>query len=158
MRKPPETHVEVDMVPLIDIVTLLLMFLLIVGDMAKSTTAVPMKLPRADQAGSEKDLQLNTEGRIVVQMKQRSENQYIAVVENHEYELAEKGDNKQLIDYLNRQIDTRKITRGANGEVPFPVKLRIPETAPMREVEKVVMTCARAGLVNVHYAAAKRDH
>jgi len=39
--------------------------------------------------------------------------------------------------------------------VTFPVKLRIPQEAPMREVERVVMTLARAGLVNVQYAAEK---
>ena len=49
-------QIEVDMVPYIDIVSLLLMFLLIVGDMTKGATAVKMKLPKVDMAESEKKL------------------------------------------------------------------------------------------------------
>ena len=39
-RRPRLEQLEVDMVPFIDIVTLLLMFLIIVGDMAKSAAGV----------------------------------------------------------------------------------------------------------------------
>ena len=149
--------VEVDMVPYIDIVTLLLMFLVFVGDMAKSASNVKMKLPKASQAESEKKLGVETEGRIVIQMKEKTDGSYRVVVENNEYEILPGGNNQTILTFLQDQIERRvakgREIRGPLGEVKFPVKLRIPEKAPMFEVERVVMTCARAGLINVHYAA-----
>jgi len=55
MEVPEETKVEVDMVPMIDIITLLLMFLVIVGDMAASANTIQMKLPRASEALTDKN-------------------------------------------------------------------------------------------------------
>jgi len=152
MKKPEMQKVEVDMVPLIDIISLLLMFLVMVGDMARSATAVKMKLPRATEAKNDKDLP--TEGRIVVQL-QAKDGRYKAVVENNEFDLVAGGGNKTLVDYLLRQIDQRALKGmevGPAGEVPFPIKLRVPTEAPMREVERVIMTLAQAKLVNVQYA------
>lgn len=158
--KVKETVVEVDMVPLIDIVTLVLLFLVIVGDMAKSASAVKMKLPRLDQAKTEKELKVNTEGRITVQIyNDPKENRYLAKVENNKFEIAPRGDSPQLKTFLDEQVNKKlaasKQQKGPNGEVPFPVKLRIPEDAPMMEVERVVLSCARSGLQNVHYASEK---
>jgi biopolymer transport protein ExbD len=153
MSAKGDNTVEVDMVPLIDIISLLLMFLVMVGDMAKSTSSVQMRLPRADQAKNDKEV--DTHNRIVVQLKKSGE-AYKAIVENREYELVQGGNNSSLIKYLTEQINQRtaggNITLGPNGEVPFPVKLRIPADAPMREAERVIMTLAQAKLVNVHYA------
>ena len=149
MSAKEENTVEVDMVPLIDIISLLLMFLVMVGDMAKSTSSVQMKLPRADQAKNDKEV--NTKNRIVVQLKAVGANQYKAIVENREYELVQGGNNSSLIKYLQEQINQRTaggtVTLGEHGEVPFPVKLRIPADAPMREAERVMMTLAQAKLV-----------
>ncbi|MCW8129749.1 MAG: biopolymer transporter ExbD [Planctomycetota bacterium] len=164
-KLPEETKVEVDMVPYIDIVSLLLLFLVITGDMTKSATGVKMRLPRADQAQTEKKLGISTDGRIVVQMKAKDgknpEAGYFAVVENHQYDLVSGGNNASLVGYLKEQVD-RRVAKGLSkvgesGEVSFPVKLRIPRDAPMYQVERVVMTCAKAGLVNVHYAADNKD-
>lgn len=155
MNKPEINHVEVDMVPLIDIISLLLMFLIIVGDSAASANSIQMKLPRADQAKSEKELKLSTEGRIIVQMK-KIDNRYQAVINNKGYETgAEQGMN--LKDYLDNQVQfalkRNMIKKFENGTFDWPVKLRIPEDCPMQEVEKVVSTLAALGLVMVHYAA-----
>ena len=153
MKKHEENKVEVDMVPLIDIVSLLLMFLVMVGDMTRSSTAVKMQLPRASEAKADKDL--ITEGRIVVQLRAK-DGRYKAVVEGNEFDLVQGGGNKTLISFLDDQINRRaatgKLERGPAGEVNFPVKLRVPTEAPMREVERVVMTLAQAKLVNVQYA------
>ena len=172
-RIPEETKVEVDMVPYIDIVSLLLMFLVIVGDMTKSATGVKMLLPKADQASTEKKLNIKTEGRIVVQMKPKTktgvdssgrdvydmQGAYSAIVENNQFDLA--AGNASLVNYLKEQVDRRvskgQITKGELGQVEFPVKLRIPAAAPMYQVQRVVMICAKAGLVNVHYAANNKD-
>ena len=156
-KMPHEVPVEVDLIPYIDVVTLLLMFLLIIGDMASSTTSVKMKLPRADQAKNERAVGIDTEGRIVVQIQKNADGKYVAFIEKHQYELIPRGNNASLTSFLKELIERREakkqFTRGANGEVSFPVKLRVPQEAPMYEVERVVTQCARVGLVNVHYAA-----
>lgn len=156
MQRDPEP-IEVDMVPMIDIVTLLLMFLIIVGDMTKSSTGVKMKLPRVTQAKSEKELKVSTEGRLVVQLRKDDSGKYWAIVENSKYELVPRGDNATLQSYFETQIRTRlekgRTTKGDDGSVPFPVKLRVPADAPMLQVERIMMTMARVGLVNIHYAA-----
>jgi biopolymer transport protein ExbD len=155
MRQPEPA--EVDMVPMIDIVTLLLMFLIIVGDMTKSASGVKMKLPRASMAKSEKELGVSTEGRLVVQLKKDESGKYWAMVETNKYELLPRGDNATLQSYFETQINSRlqkgRLSKAEDGSVPCPVKLRVPADAPMLQVERIMMTMAKVGLVNVHYAA-----
>ena len=150
LRLPKSPVVEVDMVPYIDIVTLLLMFLVIVGDMTRSANAVQMKLPKASQA--EREIGVSTAGRIVIQMELTPTGMYHAKVENHPYSLG-----PDLSAYLRAQIERRVASQGmvlgAKGEVPFPVKLRIPASAPMCDVERLIGVCAKEGLVHIHYAA-----
>ena len=161
LAPPPDNKVEVDMVPLIDIISLLLMFLIIVGDTAANATNIDMKLPRSEMAKTEKDLiekdHMNFEGRIIIQMKKEADGSYRAVVDNQSYELLAGGGSKTLLDYLDRQISLSKskgwVQVASDGAVSSPVKLRIPADAPMKDVQRVVMTCARVGLVNVQYAA-----
>jgi len=159
MKPPLENPVDVDMVPMIDIVTLLLMFLVIVGDMAASASNIAMKLPRADQAMTDKEMKdknFRLEGRIIIQM-QNQNGVFRAVVNNQAYDLVGGGSNKKLLEYLQKQVDYA-LDRGlakkdSSGAVDIPVKLRIPEDAPMRDVERVIMSMARVGLVHVQYAA-----
>jgi len=159
MKKLDETKVEVDMVPLIDIISLLLMFLIIVGDTAATANSIQMKLPRASEALTDKELKeknVRLEGRIIVQITNK-DGPYRAVVNNKSYDLVAQGSNKLLLEYLDEQVQYQ-IGRGlaqkdSTGAVNIPVKLRVPEEAPMADVERVVMTAARVGLVNVQYAA-----
>jgi biopolymer transport protein ExbD len=159
MRKPEPQKVEVDMVPMIDIIVLLLMFLVIVGDMAASANNVPMTLPRASEAKSDKELQemhIRLEGRMCIQLKSDG-GVWRAIVQNKAYDLVAGGAHAQLLRYLDEQVSYH-VSKGlakkdAGGAVDMPVKLRVPADAPMREVERVIMSCARVGLVNVHYAA-----
>ena len=50
MKKPESHSIAVDMVPLIDIISLLLMFLIIVGDTTASSNIASLKLPVVSQA------------------------------------------------------------------------------------------------------------
>src|SRR5437868_3068103 len=109
-RKVETVQVEVDMVPLIDIISLLLMFLIMVGDMAKATRGVQMKLPRASEAKSDKEV--DSKNRLVVQLE-KDGNKYWATIERNRYSLEKQGANKGLIEYLNQNIISRK----AHGEV-----------------------------------------
>lgn len=155
MKKPEINNVEVDMVPLIDIISLLLMFLIIVGDSAASANSIMMKLPRASEAQTEQKLNITTEGRIVIQLKKVEGNKYQAVVNNKNYETGSDA-GTTLKEYLDKQIEyaTRKdlVKKKDDGTLDWPVKLRIPEDCPMQEVEKVISTMANMGLVMVHYA------
>lgn len=151
-----KTHAELldaDMVPFIDIVTLLLLFLIVVGDMATKVNTVTMRLPSADQAV----LNVTNDKRIVVQVHQDEHGKYWAVVENRKYEIAPRGAGSSLLRYLDDQVQKRvadgSATKDLQGEVDFPVKLRIPVHAPMEEVERVLLILARAGLVKIHFAA-----
>jgi biopolymer transport protein ExbD len=156
MKKPDMEKVEVDMVPLIDIISLLLMFLIIVGDSAASASSIAMKLPRASEAKTEKEWKVTTEGRIVIQMKKNEAGKYQAVINNKNYETGAET-TTSLKDYLDKTLDwaikKNMAKRNADTTVDWPVKLRIPEDCPMQEVEKVVSTMASLGLVHVHYAA-----
>ena len=159
MKPLEEIKVDVDMVPMIDIITLLLMFLVIVGDLAATASTIQMKLPRADQALSDKELKdkgVKLEGRIVVQL-QNQNGVYRAIINNKSYDLVGGGSNKKLLEYLDEQVNYN-VNKGlakkdATGAVDIPVKLRIPEETPMREVERVIMSMARVGMVHVQYAA-----
>lgn len=152
MRRIEPNAVEVDMVPMIDIISLLLMFLIVVGSHSVLGEGVQMRLPRADQA-----LDIRTEGRIVVQLYQDG-GKYWAVVNAKRYELLAGARNATLQEYLDNQvrwwIEKGLAKReGLDGAVDIPVKLRIPEKAPMREVERVLMALSEARLTNIQYAA-----
>jgi biopolymer transport protein ExbD len=156
MKRPDIQKVEVDMVPLIDIVSLLLMFLVMVGDSSKSASAVKMKLPRASE--SKPDKEVKVEGRIVVQLKETGENtrKYTIIIDNRSYEMA-GGRSNTLLQYFNEQINKRvargDIKPGPQGQIDdIPVKLRIPTEAPMSQVQQAVMSIAAAKLTNVQYA------
>jgi biopolymer transport protein ExbD len=162
MRKPEVVSVEVDMVPLIDIISLLLMFLVVVGDMAKSTRSVNMKLPRADMAKT--DPTVDTKHRLVVQLEKDENGKYWANIERCRYELVAQGAQKTLIDSLNQFIMRQKangddrVNEDLQGGIHFPVKLRIPKDAPMREAERLIQSMAQAKLVNIQYAADNGAH
>jgi len=162
MKRPQLEKVEVDMVPMIDIISLLLMFLIIVGDTASNASSIQMQLPREmDQAMTDKELVekkgLRLEGRIVVQLHPDKEGKYKAVISNKSYDLVKDGGNRLLIDHLERVVSENialgHYKKDEKGAVDAPVRLRIPEDAPMKDVELVVMSLARVGLVNVQYAA-----
>ncbi len=165
MKKPDIDNVEVDMVPLIDIISLLLMFLIIVGDTTASTNSVKMRLPVADQAKTEKEWgkEVKTEGRIVIQIKPPDEGdkngKYYAVFNNAKHSTAEDA-GKSLKDHLQRYIDDEMghgrahLVEPEKQALDIPVKLRIPEDCPMVEAEIVLFTLAQCKLVDIQYAAS----
>jgi len=155
LRKPENSKVEVDMVPLIYVVVLNLLFIIIVGDITQSVSSVKMKLPKSDQAQTEESLGLITNGRIVVQISKR-DNKYVALVDGSQpYEINQASTN--LVDNLKEQAKRRaaegKAKIAEDGKVDYPVKMRIPVDCPMFWVQVVTLQLAKAGLQNVHYAA-----
>jgi len=155
MRRIEPNQVEVDMIPLIDIISLLLMFLIVVGDTATTTQGIQMRLPRADQGVPEP--LVNTKDRIVVQLDNAG-GKYWAVIRGNKYELLSGARNATLQEYLDRQVRDSlakgDATReGLDGAVSIPVKLRIPDQAPMKEVERIVVALSEAHLTHLQYAA-----
>lgn len=153
MTRPEINRVEVDMVPLIDIISLLLMFLIVVGDSVVRTTSVEMKLPRASAA--EKEIPMA--GQITIELDKNADGVHAAVVNKKRYKL-----DSAIKEYL----DSTLASWGKNGHARLvkengierwnvPVKLRIPEWYPMGEVEKLVKTLSDLKVLDVRYAAMK---
>ncbi|MEI6235835.1 MAG: biopolymer transporter ExbD [Planctomycetota bacterium] len=169
MKKPEINNVEVDMVPLIDIISLLLMFLIIVGDTTASSNIASLRLPTADQAKTEKEWGLSTDGRIVIQIKPEFEDEKEQAAKNGKYfvifNAAKHGNDdegKSLKDHLAKFIDDAaahgngKIVKDSKtGTWNIPVKLRIPGSCPMVEAEKVLYTVASLALSDIQYGAAE---
>ena len=168
MRKPDINNVEVDMVPLIDIISLLLMFLIIVGDTTASSNIASLRLPTADQAKTEIEWKIDTKDRIVIQIKPEFENEDDQLKKNGKYFTVfnsskhEGGDaDKSLYNHLKNVVDdvvSKNPSRMTpEGTISIPVKLRIPASCPMVEAEKVLYTVASLKLVNIQYAASGKD-
>ena len=167
MKKPDINHVEVDMVPLIDIISLLLMFLIIVGDTTASSNIASLRLPTADQAKTEKEWGLDTKNRIVIQIKPEFDDEKEQLAKNGKYFVvfnAAKHSNddegKSLKDHLAKFIADAEAhgiahKKADDGTWDIPVKLRIPAMCPMVEAEKVLYTVASVQLSDIQYAASE---
>lgn len=151
--------IQVDMVPLIDIITLLLMFLVIVGSVQQVSHAVSVNLPRADQARPERDLPVIREGRVVLSLKSVNGIYYAFTGPQTRYEISPRNTGNlsalsthllQSAEYMHR---TNQCTLRDDGTYDIPVKLRIGEEVPMKTVEDVLDAVSRAKMKEIHYAA-----
>lgn len=158
LRKPQNSNIEVDMVPLIDIISLLLMFLIIVGSVADTAQAVQVRLPRADEGKSEK--LVRTEGRIVVSITE-VKGAFHAVINAKSYELLRNHSaNETLLKRLNEDTDymlRKGMCKLDDKGFDLPVKLRISEDAPMHAVENLLETLSRAKLTHIQYAVMPEE-
>jgi len=165
MRKKASAlpSIEVDMVPLIDIVTLLLMFLVIVGSVEKVSHGVKINLPRADQAKSEKELPVTREGRIVLSVKSVDGVYYAYTGPKTRYEITAWNSNTlsglsthllKSAEYMHREKMCKLLD---DGTYNIPIKLRIGEDVPMRAVEDALDAVVKAKLRDVHYAANPQE-
>ena len=153
MKKPEITPVVVDMVPLIDIVSLLLMFLIVIGDTTANSSSLKMKLPAASEAL--KDSPEISKNRIVVQLG-REDNTYFAQLSSRKHDMSDNGLKKHLAQIVDDAAREKWIAQRDDGTWNMDVKLRIPEDYPMPEVEKVLSTVRNLGLCDIHYAAVKK--
>ncbi len=166
MRKPEINNVEVDMVPLIDIISLLLMFLIIVGDTTASSNIASLRLPAASEAKTED--QWHTANRIVIQIRpeydseveQKSKNGKYFVMFNasrHANDDEGKSLKEHLAKYVEDAVSHERAHKRPDGTLDIPVKLRIPSLCPMVEAEKVLFTIASLQLVDIQYAASSKE-
>ena len=166
MRKPEINNVEVDMVPLIDIISLLLMFLIIVGDTTASSNIASLRLPAASEATTE-NIWCN-EGRIVIQIKPEFDSEAEQKSKNGKYSFVFNGarhgndnEGKSLREHLARYVEDavshERAHKRPDGTLNIPVKLRIPSMCPMVEAEKVLFTIASLQLVDIQYAASGKE-
>lgn len=160
LRKPKDSQIEVDMVPLIDIISLLLMFLIIVGGVSTNAQAVKLRLPRADEGKSERDVR--TEGRIVVSVAEEK-GAYLAVIGGRSYELLRNHSaNETLIKRFNADtsfmLDKGMCRLDETKGFDIPVKLRIQDDTPMHAVENLLETLSRAKLTNIQYAVMPAEN
>jgi len=158
IRTPDASAIQVDMVPLIDIVTLLLMFLVIVGGLVDTGITVKVNLPRADQAKTDKELPQSLEGRITISL-QNTDGVYHTVISGKRYSIGSRGSENLsgLSTYLLKSAEYMH-SRGMckrldDGTYSIPVKLRVGEDVPMKTVEDVLDSVVQARMRDVHYAA-----
>jgi hypothetical protein len=162
--KISESHsIAVDMVPLIDIISLLLMFLIIVGDTTASSNIASLKLPVASEAQSENSM--HCYGRIVIQLKPEFSDEKEQLAKNGRYSAifnaashSTGDDGKSLKDHLAKYIDDAAAhgmaKKKPDGTWDIPVKLRIPAMCPMVEAERLLFTVASLNMSDIQYAAA----
>ena len=164
MRKPESHHVEVDMVPLIDIISLLLMFLIIVGDTTANSNIASLQLPTASEA--RKEWAKDSQNRIVLQLKpefddakeQAERHGKYSVIFNaarHAIDADGQSLKNHLASFISEQEAHGSAARKKDGSWNIPVKLRIPALCPMLEAEKVLSVVAGQQLTNIQYAAAE---
>lgn len=158
MRTQDAPAIQVDMVPLIDIITLVLMFLVVVGGLSGASEAVKVNLPRADQAKPEKELPITMEGRITISL-QNFNGVYDSVIGGNRYSIGSRGGESlsALSTYLLKSAEYMH-RRGMckqhdDGTYAIPVKLRVGEDVPMKTVEDVLDSVVQARMRDVQYAA-----
>ncbi|MBI3831213.1 MAG: hypothetical protein HY291_16970 [Planctomycetes bacterium] len=83
-------------------------------------------------------------------------------VDGKRFDLEKDRDkNKTFVDSLKATATTRMeeehLEPAKNGKCAIPVKLRIPETAPMYWVEVIVVAADQAGLLEIRYSPEKSD-
>ena len=166
MKKPESHSIAVDMVPLIDIISLLLMFLIIVGDTTANSNIASLKLPVVSQATQ--DSMSFSNNRIVIQLKPEFSDEQEQRVKNGRYSVvfnaashSNNDDGKALKDHLEKYLDDASAHgmagKKSDGTWDIPVKLRIPALCPMVEAEKVLYTIASLNLTDIQYAAAASE-
>jgi biopolymer transport protein ExbD len=165
---PPavEESVSVNVVPLVDIMFLLLLFLMIGGDMSHRESTV-LQLPQADKA-RESNPDLGDLRYCIVNIHtkhdsmDRSDPAY-GLVENWQYAIAgvEYPDYFALLDRLKVISQTKLEEKAIEGSKPphylsaVLVTIRADKDAPYKLVQDAMMACSQADLYKIEVGAAK---
>ncbi|MGP1310207.1 MAG: ExbD/TolR family protein [Phycisphaerales bacterium] len=131
----PETNAAVNATPLIDVVLCMIIFFLIVGQLAEGQR-LPMDLPEAEMGEEDRPRD--------------------SVVIN----LLREGDAEQPTimvsgDSLDLEGVERLLRERSAENAGITVEVRAPGDAPYRWVEDTMDACARAGIADVRLAAAR---
>ena len=139
MRIPtrPRTHgLSFNITPLIDVVLLLIIFFLAASHLARSESLMDVDLPDAEQA--EKDEE-QIPRRLIVTITDESR-MYV-------------GDREVTLPQVEEMIISGR--HGA-GERKFEVRIRSDRSVPYREIEPILLACARHGVAQVGFAVMQK--
>lgn len=124
-----------NMTPMIDVVFLLIIFFLVSSHLAKQEVQMDLPLPRADSG----------EAPQVRQTRRLTLN----VLESGELLLAGRRIERA-------QLQERLTTARADQE-GIEVRIRSDRSVPYRNIEPLMLACARAGIWNVTFGVLRRD-
>ena len=125
-----------NMTPMIDVVFLLIIFFLVSSHMARQEVQLELNLPKA-ASGRQPDEEQSVR-RVVVNILTENENDRRIMVGGHLLGPREFG---QMIGFER-----------ARTTDPLEVRIRCDRNVAYREVEPVMLACARAGVWNVTFA------
>jgi len=162
----PEESVAVNVVPLVDIMFLLLLFLMIGGDMSHRESTEVM-LPQADRA-TESNPDLGDTRYCIVNVHPKNDNMDLngpAATDPANWQFAISGieypDYWALLDQLKVIGETKLEDTPIEGTKPpkylsaVLVTLRADKRAPYAMIQYAMQACAEAGLYKIEVGAAK---
>lgn len=166
--KPPavEESVAVNVVPLVDVMFLLLLFLMVGGDMSQRESTEVM-LPQADRA-VESNPVVGDARYCIVNVHPKNDNMDLngdAARDPNNWQFAIAGleypDYWTLLDQLKVIADTKREDTPIEGSKPpkylsaVLVTLRADKRAPYAMIQLAMQACAEAGLYKIEVGAAK---
>lgn len=135
INKRPETQTAVNATPLIDVVLCMIVFFLIVGQLAEGQR-LAMDLPEAQTGESERP----RESYVINLVRDGSSDDPMLVV----------GGETLTLEDIEASLRER-----SERAPDLAVEIRAPGDAPYRWVERAMDACARAGVSDVRLAAAR---
>ncbi len=127
---------SINMTPMIDVVFQLIIFFLVTSHFAKQEAHMPLPLPAADSSEAAKS---DEAPRLVINVT---------------------GDGTLL--FSGRSLTAAELQQRLSeriGELGKDVEVRIraDRSVPYRDIEPVLLACARVGIWNVNYAVFRRE-
>lgn len=140
MRIPIGIHrsrLEMNMIPMIDVVFLLIIFFLVSSHLAKQEVQAELALPIAETGVENQDAD---QRRLTVNI----------AAENGNYTIkfgSRSVNTNDLQQYLERELE--------RSNTDLEVRIRGDREIPYQIVEPVMVACARLGIWNVHFAVIR---
>jgi biopolymer transport protein ExbD len=161
-----QEEVSPNLIPMIDIMFLLLLFFMLGADMGQRELE-EVRLPKALAVQEDKETKGDTNERLTVNVYHLYETDVkcdafmkdqVCRNENH-WRIAIKGvdytDSKKLEAQLKVEADAFRTDPTNKKLSERPVMVRADASAPFGEVQKVVNTCAKAGIYKIECGAAR---
>ncbi len=153
-KHDPETEMEMDMTPMIDVVFLLIIFFMVITDMTQADLE-DLQLPVAQNAQADKPDP--EEFRPIVNIKIDGS---IIVKREVLYDPEDADDYKELREYLSDVA--RRMEKDESGKLPDePLLIRADMNTPFKYIQKVMEQCGYQGIqiwkVQLAAAEAKKE-
>jgi biopolymer transport protein ExbD len=162
-KHKPETEMEMNMTPMIDVVFLLIIFFMIITDMTQQELE-DLELPVATEAVEDKPdpedirpiLNVMHDGRIIVKKKTIFDPETPDEYKEVRAYLADHADKMRIKGHVAPIEDGNP----ASGMVPDdPLLLRVDQVTEFRMIQKIMEVCGQKGIQiwKVELAAAEED-